>query len=208
MKKLTTITSTTQTLATETNTISFQQALGLMKDLVGDAGYQATAEELFKLVAGGRYGIYEKLVFRLTEGPISAFSIQKLAGIYTIQMEKENRVELFSRRATTLINLIENYKSSEEEIRLDTLKGKNLISLREALTKAEKERGKYAKAVDVLRHLVPNLKLKSGYYTLSTPQYQFQFTTLLGHTIVEVSDRDDFRRQLNMAKDLRDLAGY
>lgn len=208
MKKLTTTTSTTMALATETNTISYQQVLGLMKDLVGDAGYQATAKDLFTLIHGGRNGIYEKLVFRLTEGPISAFSIQKLGGIYTIQIEKPNRTEMFSKRATVLINLIESYKPSEEELKLDTLKGKNLISLREALTKAEKERGKYAKAVDVLRHLVPNLKLKSGYYTLSTPQYQFQFTTLLGHTIVEVSDRDDFRRQLNMAKDLRDLAGY
>ena len=208
MKKLTTISSVTTTLATETNVVSYKQVLGLMKDLVGDAGYQATAEELFKLVAGGRNGIYEKLVFKLTEGPISAFSIQKLGGIYTIQIEKQSRTEMFSKRATVLINLIENYKSSEEELKLDTLKGKNLISLREALSKAEKERGKHAKASDVLRHLVPNLKLKSGHYTLSTPQYQFQFTTLLGHTIVEVKDRDDFRRQLNMAKDLRDLVGY
>lgn len=208
MKKLTTITSTTQAIATETNTISFQQALGLMKDLIGDAGYQATAKDLFTLVHGGRNGVYEKLVFKLNDGPISAFSVQKLGGIYTIQMEKKNKVELFSRRATTLINLIENYKPTDEEIRLDTFKGKCLMSLREALTKSEKERGKHAKVSDVLRHLVPGLEMKSGRYSLSTPQFQIQFTTLLGYTIVEVADHNGFSRQMNMAKDLRDLVGY
>lgn len=208
MKKLTTVTSTTQALATETNTISFQQALGLMRDLIGDAGYQATAKDLFTLVHGGRNGVYEKLVFKLNDGPISAFSVQKLGGIYTIQMEKKNKVELFSRRATTLINLIENYKPTDEEIRLDTFKGKCLMSLREALTKSEKERGKHAKVSDVLRHLVPGLEMKSGRYSLSTPQFQIQFTTLLGYTIVEVADHSGFSRQMNMAKDLRDLVGY
>lgn len=208
MKKLSTVTSTTTALATETNTISYKQALGLMKDLVGDAGYRATAKDLFTLVHGGRNGIYEKLVFKLTEGPIRAFSIQKLGGIYTILMEKDNQVELTSMRATTLINIIENYKQSEEEIRLDTFKGKCLVSLREALTKAEKERGKHAKVSEVLRHLVPGLEMKSGRYSLSTPQFQIQFVTLLGHTIVKVTDHNDFSRQMNMAKDLRDLVGY
>lgn len=208
MKKLTTISSTTTALATETTVVSYKQVLGLMKDLVGDAGYQATAKDLFTLIHGGRNGIYEKLVFKLTEGPISAFSIQKLGGIYTIQMEKENRVELFSRRATTLINLIENYKSNEEEIRLDTFKGKCLLSLREALTKSEKERGRHAKVSDVLRHLAPGLKLKSGCYNYNTPQFQIKFIAMVGHVIAEVTDNSDFRRQLNMAKDLRGLVGY
>lgn len=208
MKKLTTITSTTQTLATETNVVSYKQVLGLMKDLAGEAGYQATAKDLFTLVHGGRNGIYEKLVFVLTEGPIKAFSVQKLGGIYTVLMEKSNRVELYSTQATTLINIIENYKPGEEEIRLDTFKGKCLISVREALTKSEKERGRHAKASDVLRHLVPGMKMKSGHYFISIPQFQIKFTTLLGHTIIEVTDHNNFRRQLNMAKDLRDLVGY
>lgn len=208
MKKLTTNTSTTTALATETTVVSYKQVLGLMKDLIGDAGYQADAKDLFTLVHGGRNGIYEKLVFVLTEGPISAFSVQKLGGIYTIQMEKKNKVEMFTKRATTLINIIESYKPSEEEIRLDTFKGKCLMSLREALTKSEKERGKHAKVSDVLRHLVPGLGMKSGRYSLSTPQFQIQFTTLLGHTIVEVVDNNGFSRQMNMAKDLRELVGY
>lgn len=208
MKKLTTITSTTQTLATETNVVSYKQVLGLMKDLTGEAGYQATAKDLFTLVHGGRNGIYEKLVFVLTEGPIKAFSVQKLGGIYTVLMEKSNRVELYSTQATTLINIIENYKPGEEEIRLDTFKGKCLISVREALTKSEKERGRHAKASDVLRHLVPGMKMKSGHYFISIPQFQIKFTTLLGHTIIEVTDHNNFRRQMNMAKDLRDLVGY
>lgn len=206
MKKLTT--STTTTLATEINTLTYQQTLGFVKDLVGDAGYHATAKDLFTLVHGGRNGLYEKLVFKLTDGPISAFSVQKVGAIYTMMIEKENKVEFSSTRATTLINLIENYKPTEEEIRLDTFKGKCLVSLREALTKAEKERGKHAKVSDVLRHLVPGLEMKSGRYTLNVPQFQIQFTTLLSYTIVEVTDHNDFTRQMNMAKNLRELVGY
>jgi len=208
MKKLSTVTSTTTALATETNTISYKQALGLMKDLVGESGYHASARDLFMLVHGGRNGLYEKLVFKLTEGPLTAFSIQKVGGIYTLQMEKENKSELHTIRATLLINLIENYQPTEEEVRADTFKGKCLTSLKDALTKAEKERGKRAKVQDVLRHLVPGLEMKSGRYTITIPKYQLEFATLLGHTILTMTDGNGFQRQMNMAKDLRELVGY
>lgn len=200
--------TTTFTLATETTNLTFQQTLGFVKDLIGDAGYKASAKDLFTLVSGGRNGMYEKLVFKIASGPIEAFAVQKVGMIYTITLLKHNGVEYHTGKATTLINLIENYKPSEQEIDLETFRGKNLIKLREALNKSEKERGKHAKVQDVLRHLVPELAMKSGSYKLHTTLFTVKFVTLLGYTIAELTDSNGFTTQLNMAKDLRRLIGY
>ena len=208
MKTLSTATSKTMALATELTSINLKEAKALMHDLKVKGGYQATARDLFQLVSGGRNGLYEKLVFKLESGPITAFAVQKTGMIYIITMEKSNMVELSTQRATTLINLIEGYQPTEEEIRLDTFKGKCLISLREALDRAETFRGKNAKVSDVLHFLVPGLEMKSGRYAFQTPQFRIKFLTMLGHTIVEVEDANGFSRRMNMAKNLRELVGY
>lgn len=195
-------------LSTEYTNISFQQALGLVKDLVGNAGYEASAKDLFDLVHGGRNGVYEKLVFEIKgESPISHFAIQKLGPVYTIIMAKANKAEYFTQRAKMLINLIEEFRPSPESIRLDTMKGKNLVELKGAIEKAVKVRGTKATVAGVLKQLHPNLKMKAGSYTVSTPMFKVTFNCVLGCVLAELEDVNGFKRTISTAAELRSILG-
>lgn len=200
--------NTVMSLSTEHTNISFQQALGLVKDLIGNAGYEATAKDLFELINGGRSGVYEKLVFEIKgESPISHFAVQKLGPVYTIIMAKANKAEYFTQRAKMLINLIEEYKPSPETIRLDTMKGKNLVELKSAIDKAVKVRGTKATVAGVLKQLHPNLKMKAGSYMVCTPSFKVAFNCVLGCVLVELEDANGFKRTVSTAAELRSILG-
>lgn len=203
MKKLTTVKNSATTLGTEYSTITYQQLLGFAKDITGEAGYNASAKDLFKLVCGGRNNFYEKLVFEIKgESPISHFAVQKLGMVYSIIMRKETGAEYFTQRATLLINLVEDFKPSETSIRLDTMKGKNLIELKEMIHKALKTRGKNTTVLAVLKLLQPNLRMKSGSYVVYTPSFKITFNCMLGCVITEVEDLNGFKFSTNNASQL------
>lgn len=196
------------TLSTEYTVLNFQQALGLVKDLIGVAGYESTAKDLFELVHGGHNSVYEKLVFEIKgESPISHFAVQKVGPVYTIIMAKTNKAEYFTQRAKMLINLIEEYKPSAESIRLDTMRGKNLIDLKSAIEKAVKVRGTKATIGGVFKQLHPNLKMKAGSYTVCTPAFKVTFNCVLGCVLAELEDANGFKRTISTAAELRSILG-
>lgn len=204
MKLSMTLRKTTVSLSTRYTAITFQQALGYIKDLVGDSGYNATAKDLFDLVSSNRDNkLYEKLVFEIKgESPISHFAIQKLGNIYTLLMCKENGGELFSTKATRLINLIENYNPSVEYVQQETIRTKQLHQILDAIKKAKTSRGKHATVSQVLNFLQPNLKLGVGRYVCHTPLHQVTFNAFLGNIICEVTDINDFKTTVLKAVDL------
>ena len=198
MKLLTTI------LATETSVLSFQQLHGYMKDLTGEYGYKASAKDLYVLAGGNTNAIYEKLVFHVTgPSPICAISVTKVGPTYTLQASKKNKVEYSSQSCTTLINMVESYKPTLDEININSMKGKNLTSLLEAISKAEKERGKNATVADVFRLLMPNAKIGIGRFCHKIPNYDLYFNGFLGNVICEIVDVNGFKFTTNKARELR-----
>ena len=195
----------TKILPTEIKVLDFPKLRGYIKDLIGDAGYQATAEDFFDLVYPGTCpGFYEKVLIEVNgDSPIQSLALCKLGPKYLIMASKANKTEFNSRSATTIINLVEDYKPSEESINLETLKGKNYAKLLEAIEKAEKEKGRNANVKNVLHHLIPGVKIGCGRYKHVTPNYEIWFNGFLGQMIAEIIDNTGFKRSVTNARELR-----
>lgn len=195
---------TTKLLATETIVLDFPRLKGFIKDLIGDAGYDATAEDMFELMYPGVARSFEKLLIVVTgDSPVEYISVTKLGPSYTLQMCKKNKSEFLSKKATTLINMVEGYTPEPVQIQLDTIKGKNLVRLKECIEKAENSKGKNATVKDVFHFLLPDTRLDIGRYHHHTPRYELIFNGFLGQMIVEIIDWNGFKRSVTNARELR-----
>lgn len=193
-------------LATEIVNLTFTQAQGLMKDLVGESGYQATAKDLFDLVHGGRNGLYEKILFRIDgESPINYFAVTKTTGLYSLSMSKENGVQYHSSSVTKLINLIEDYQQQPHSVAIEGMKANNAEKLNACIKKATTARGKNATVKDVLCHFQPNLRLGDGRYKIELPHYTVTFSAFLTKMIVIVEDRNNFKINVVKATELLEI---
>ncbi len=196
----------TTMLATETTAINLAQLKNLLKKLKTEAGYMASGKDLFSLVAGGRDGVYEKLVFNIIgESPISHFAIQKIGPVYTVMMCRSNKAELTSSNCKSLINIIEEYKPSAGTIAADTIKSRNLEALKVAINKAKNEKGKNASVADAFRFLMPNLYMGNGRFVHYTPIYKVTFNCMLRNMIVEIEDVNHFKLVVTKAIDLEQV---
>lgn len=195
----------TKLLATETIVLDFPRLKGFIKDLIGDAGYQATAQDLFDLTFPSvNRCSFEKLLIVVTgDSPVECISVTKLGPSYTLQMSKKNGSEFLSKKSTTLINMVEEYTPEPVQVQLDSIKGKNLARLKECIDKAEKEKGRNATVKDVFRFLLPDARIGIGRYTHHTPRYELVFNGFLGQMIVEIIDWNGFKRSVTNARELR-----
>ena len=195
----------TKILPTETIVLDFPRLKGFIKDLIGDAGYQATAGDLFDLTFPSvRRCSYEKLLIVVTgDSPVEYISVTKLGSSYTLQMSKKNGSEFVSKKCTTLINMVEEYTPEPFQCQLDTIKGKNLVRIKECIEKAENQKGRNATVKDVFRFLLPDARMGIGRYTHHTPRYELIFNGFLGQMIVEIIDWNGFKRSVTNARELR-----
>lgn len=207
MKLSKTIRNKTVSLSTRYVKVNLSQVQAMVKDLVGESGYDATAENLFDLLSAGRDNkLYEKLVFEVVgESPISHYAIQKLGNHYLVLMIKHNGGEMFSAKATKLINLIENYNPSVEYKMEETIRTKNHKLLLDAVHKSINSRGKHATVAQVLSFLQPGLKLGVGRYVCHTHLYKITFNAFLGNIICEVEDNNYFKITVLKATELESV---
>ncbi len=193
-------------MATQTLNLSFSMLKGFIADLIGDAGYEASAQDLLELmVPSSQIGTFEKVVVNITsdETPCINFTICKIGPVHRLSILKKNGVEFHSRSATTLINLVKNFQPSPESVKLDSLKGKNLVKLQEALSKAEKAKGRHASVRDVFHFLLPDVYMGVGRYTHRIPNYDLRFNTVLRTMVVEIVDSNGFTKAVTNARELR-----
>lgn len=217
----------TRLFATCVQVVDLQQLKDLVKDLRVKAGYEAEAKDLFDLLFnGGKPCAFEKLLIEVTgEAPIKSLSVTKFGNAYVLSMAKEGGVELQSRRCTVLINVVEGYRVPEPCVQKESsslgagfkvevgeqhdlsVKGKALSKLREAISKAEKAKGKSTTAKDILSRLAPECRLGIGRYNLSIPGHEIIFNGFLGNVIVEIVDGHNFKRTVTKASDLKEAIG-
>lgn len=194
----------TKILPTETIVLDFPKLRGYIKDLIGDAGYHASAQDFFDLVFPGEAGFYEKVLIQIMgESPIQNIALCKVGPCYHIMANKANGTELVTKYSTSIINMVENYQPSQEAINLETMKGKNHAKILEAIEKAEKEKGRNATVKNVLHHLLPGVKIGCGRYKHVTPNFELFFNGFLGQMIVEIVDNTGFKRSVTNARELR-----
>lgn len=199
----------TRLFATDVKVVNFNQLKGLIKDLKGDAGYDAKAKDFFQLLFGkGTPCAFEKLLVEVVDAsPVKSLSITKLGNNYLLSMAKESNTEFQSRSCSTLINMVERFTPTDADVEVETLKGKALVKLQDAISKAEKAKGKNANVRDVLSHFAPECRLGIGRYKVGLPKHKITFNGFLGQMIVEVVDHNEFRRSVFKVTELKEALG-
>jgi hypothetical protein len=212
----------TKPLATKTHSMNLQNVCGYLKDVIGEYGFDAKTKDLFDVIPyTNKEAIFSKTLVTINypggNNPkrcIDAFSITKAGGVYSLCISKVNGVEYINAKVSDLHDRVEDalraletdgYKEQKET---SDIKNKNLERLRNAISKARTAKGKRADVGDVIRHLYPNLRMKTGHLLLPIPcNFTLKFITIIGCIIVEVTDRNGYVQQIKKVDDLLVIIG-
>lgn len=212
----------TKPLATKTHSMNLQNVCGYLKDVIGEFGFDAKVKDLFDIIPyTNKEAFFSKTLITINypdgeipKGCVDAFSITKAGNVYSLCISKVNGVEYISAKVSNLHDRIEEARRAldtdgyKEQKETSDIKNKNLERLRNAISKARTAKGKRADVGDVIRHLYPNLRMKTGHLLLPIPcNFTLKFITIIGCIIVEVTDRNGYVQQIKKVDDLLVIIG-
>lgn len=212
----------TKTLATKTHSINLDSLRGILKDVIGLWGFEATPKDLFELVPyTNKDTIFSKTLITINypggitpKGCVDAFSITKAGGVYSLCVSKANGVEYVNARVSNLFGgvaeatqLLEA-ESPDKQKEENSIKINNLERLKRSVAHAVTSKGKRAEASDVFRHMFNDVCLKTGHLLLPLPGgIQLKFIAIIGCIVIEVTDQHGFKQQLKKIDGLLSIIG-
>ena len=212
----------TKTLATTSHSMNFSNLRGLLKDVIGEWGFDAKTSDLFNAIPyTNKEAFFSKTLITINypgqttpKGCVEAFSITKAGGVYSLCIIKENGVEYISARVSNLHDRIEDAQRAmetsnyAEQKEVSDIKIKNREKLDREINRARTSRGKRAEIADVVRGLFPNLRLKTGHVTYPIPgDFEIRFIAIIGNVVAEVTDRNGYRQRIKKVSDLVTIIG-